>query len=39
MTQMLSDLRKGFSGYGKCEITFSKQIAVPYQESFHDDRT
>lgn len=35
MTQMSSDLRKGFSVYGKCEITFSKQIAVPYQESFH----
>ena len=28
MTQMSSDLRKGFSDYEKCEVAFSKKIAM-----------
>ena len=39
MTQMSSDLRKAFSVYEKCEVTFSKKKALPYQESFHNVRT
>ena len=39
MAQMSSNLRKGSSVYEKCEVTFSKKIALPYQESFLNDRT
>ena len=39
LAQRSSEVWKAFSVYEKCEVTFSKKIVLPYQESFHNDRT